>query len=444
MKFGTCPVALPMLSAQSFLIPPEDRENLRKQVLAWGNSHPHFVFLENAGEPFAPSWVAEGWLAGVGAHQILKDEGHFFEQLAAVKFENPLLGYLGYDLKNQVEKLSSSNFDGIKAPDGQLIEPVHFLRFDGKELRIHTYKGCQTVWESIQNTSLKQEDEVLPSITLKARIAKQEYLDKVKQVIDYIIDGEVYELNLCMEYFAEAVHIDPLDLYKKLIRQTSMPFASYLKMDSCHVLCASPERFLKKQGRKLLSQPIKGTRKRGADASEDEQLKMELLHSEKDRAENVMIVDLVRNDLARVCDYGSVEVEELFGIYSFSNVHQMISTISGNLREGIHFAEALRSTFPMGSMTGAPKIRAMQLIEELETSKRGIYSGSIGIIYPDGDFDLNVVIRTLLYNEKDSYLSVQAGGAITYDSKPEEEWEEIQIKLSTIYKLFTATFFHKS
>ncbi|HCS21863.1 MAG TPA: aminodeoxychorismate synthase component I [Bacteroidetes bacterium] len=433
-----------MLSTQSFLIPPEDRENLRKQVLAWGNTFSHFVFLENAGEAFAPSWVAEGWLAGIGAHQILKDEGYFFDQLSKAKFENPLLGYLGYDLKNQVENLSSSNFDGIKAPDAQLIEPVHFLRFDGRELSIHSYKDGQQVWESIQKTTLPKEDGVLPSISLQARMEKQEYLHKVKQVIDYIIAGEVYELNLCMEYFAEAVHIDPLDLYKKLIHHTAMPFAAYLKLDSCHVLCASPERFLKKQGPKLLSQPIKGTRKRGKDAAEDERLKNELLHSEKDRAENVMIVDLVRNDLARVCDYGSVEVEELFGIYSFSNVHQMISTVSGNLREGIPLAEALRSTFPMGSMTGAPKIRAMQLIEELESTKRGIYSGSIGIIYPNGDFDFNVVIRTLLYNEKDSYLSVQAGGAITYDSKPEEEWEEIQIKLSTIYKLFTATFFHKS
>ncbi len=433
-----------MLSSQSFLIPPEERENVRKQVLTWGNTFSHFVFLENAGEPFAPSWVAEGWLAGVGAHQILKDEGRFFDQLTAIKFENPLLGYLGYDLKNQVENLNSSNFDGIKAPDAQLIEPVHFLRFDGKELHIHTYKDNQQVWESINKTTLLKEDGVLPSVALKARMEKQEYLHKVKQVIGYIIAGEVYELNLCIEYFAESVHIDPPDLYKKLIQLTAMPFASYLKMDSCHVLCASPERFLKKQGNKLLSQPIKGTRKRGMDALEDERLKYELLHSEKDRAENVMIVDLVRNDLARVCDYGSVEVEELFGIYSFSNVHQMISTVSGRMRQDLHFSEALRNTFPMGSMTGAPKIRAMQLIEELESSKRGIYSGSIGIIYPNGDFDFNVVIRSLLYNEKDSYLSVQAGGAITYDSKPEEEWEEIQIKLSMIYKLFTATFFHKS
>lgn len=433
-----------MLSSQSFLIPPEERETMRDKVLAWGNTHAHFVFLENAGEPFAPSWVAEGWLAGIGAHQVLKDEGHFFDQLSALKFENPLLGYLGYDLKNQVENLNSSNFDGIKAPDALLVEPVHFLRFDGKELLIHTYQDCQTVRESIQNINLPKEDGVLPSVVLKARMEKQEYLHKVKQVIDYIIAGEVYELNLCMEYFAESVHIDPPDLYKKLIQHTAMPFAAYLKMDSCHVLCASPERFLKKQGSKLLSQPIKGTRKRGKDALEDERLKNELLHSEKDRAENVMIVDLVRNDLARVCDYGSVEVEELFGIYSFSNVHQMISTVSGNKRDDIPVSEVLQKTFPMGSMTGAPKIRAMQLIEELESSKRGIYSGSIGIIYPNGDFDFNVVIRTLLYNEKDAYLSVQAGGAITYDSMPEEEWEEIQIKLSTIYKLFTATFFHKS
>lgn len=433
-----------MLSTQSFPIPAEERDNLRKQVLAFGNSHTHFVFLENAGEPFAPSWVAEGWLAGVGAHQVLRDDGHFFDQLSTAKVENPLMGYLGYDLKNQVEKLSSSNFDGIKAPDAQLMEPIHFLHFDGRELHISSHENSESVWESIQQTSLPVEPAAMPHIPLKARIARQEYLNKVAQVIDNIVAGEVYELNLCIEYFAESVYINPPDVYQSLISQTSMPFACCLKMEHHHVMCASPERFLKKEGQKLISQPIKGTRKRGQNVLEDEQLKKELLHSEKDRAENVMIVDLVRNDLTRVCTYGTIEVEELFGIYSFSNVHQMISTVSGMMRDELHFSEALRKTFPMGSMTGAPKIRAMELIEELETSKRGIYSGAVGIIYPNGDFDFNVVIRSLLYNEKDSYLSVPAGGAITYDSRAEEEWDEIQIKLSNVFKLFTPTFFHKS
>ena len=433
-----------MLSSHSWSIPFEERDALRKRVLTWGSTHSHFVFLENAGEAFAPSWISEGWMAGIGAHQLLRDDGHFFDQLRNVKFENPLLGYLGYDLKNQVENLHSSNFDGIKAPDAEMIEPLHFLRFDGRELSIHSHQDSVQVWDSINNTPLSEPQETWPAIHLKARMEKEAYLEKVKQVINYIVDGEVYELNLCMEYFAESVQIDPLTLYSGLIRLSPMPFASYAKMGPCHILCASPERFLKKQGKKLLSQPIKGTRKRGTNSVEDEQLRQDLLHSEKDRAENVMIVDLVRNDLARVCDYGSIEVEELFGIYSFSNVHQMISTISGSMREDQHFSDALRLTFPMGSMTGAPKIRAMQLIEELESTKRGIYSGSLGIIYPNGDFDFNVVIRTLLYNELDSCLSVHAGGAITYDSKAEEEWEEIQIKLSAIYKLVTATFFHKS
>lgn len=219
---------------------------------------------------------------------------------------------------------------------------------------------------------------------------------------------------------------------------SEVPFAAFLKTASIYTLCASPERFLQKIGEKLLTQPIKGTRKRGASAAEDTLLKKELLDSEKDRAENVMIVDLVRNDLTRSCKYGSIQVEELFGIYSFTNVHQMISTVSGILRPEVHWADAIRYAFPMGSMTGAPKVRAMQLIEEIEESKRGIYSGSIGVIFPNGDFELNVVIRTLLYHEKDAYLSVHAGGAITYDSKAEEEYEEIQTKLSNIRKLFGA------
>jgi len=432
-----------MLSHFTLPIPPEDHELWRRRVLQLGEEQSHFAILENRGEPYAPSWIAQGWMAGIGAHQVLKDEGNYFDQLKQANFQLPLLGYLGYDLKNQVENLTSKNSDHVHADDARFFEPIHFLEYDGQELHIHSFEDAEKLAKQLEAI---QPLPPVPTegVNLKARMPEADYLEKVNQVIEYIRQGEVYELNLCMEYYAENVKIHAPSTYQQLMQRSEVPFAAYLKLENIHAICASPERFLKNEGGKLLSQPIKGTRKRGATDLEDEALKKELLNSEKDRAENVMIVDLVRNDLTRSCDYGSIEVEELFGIYSFTNVHQMISTVSGRLREDAHWSDAIRYAFPMGSMTGAPKIRAMQLIEELELSKRGIYSGSIGIIYPNGNFDLNVVIRSIMYNEKDSYLSVQAGGAITYDSKAEEEFEEIQIKLSNIRKLFKEAFIHKA
>ncbi|MBI1223472.1 MAG: aminodeoxychorismate synthase component I [Bacteroidetes bacterium] len=347
-----------------------------------------------------------------------------------------MFGYFGYDLKNQVEALQSENADFVGAGNGLFFEPMHYLHFDGAILQIESYGSAEDIWEQIQKQVYTESS--IPEIQFSARIGKSAYLNKVEEIIELIRAGEVYELNLCVEHFADQVQIDPVSVYLRLMEFSEVPFAAFLKMDEIYTLCASPERFLQKKGDKLLSQPIKGTRKRGSTTAEDEWLKKELLESEKERAENVMIVDLVRNDLTRSCRYGTIEVEELFGIYSFTNVHQMISTISGKLRPEVHGIDAIRNAFPMGSMTGAPKVRAMQLIEKLEESKRGIYSGSVGVLFPNGDFELNVVIRTLLYNEKDSYLSVHAGGAITYDSKAEEEYEEIQTKLSNIRKLFGA------
>ena len=197
-------------------------------------------------------------------------------------------------------------------------------------------------------------------------------------------------------------------------------------------MCASPERFLKKIKNTILSQPIKGTSKRGNNIKEDEEEKKALQLNEKERSENTMIVDLVRNDLSKICTEGSVMVKEYLKIYSFPQVHQMISTISGNLRENISFSEILSATFPMGSMTGAPKKRVMELIEQYEKTKRGLFSGTVGYINPGGDFDFNVVIRSILYNEENNYLSIQAGSAITFKSDPHKEYEECNIKIEAM------------
>jgi para-aminobenzoate synthetase component 1 len=214
------------------------------------------------------------------------------------------------------------------------------------------------------------------------------------------------------------------------------PFSAMFNWGDKYLMSASPERFLKKKGNKIISQPMKGTAPRSANPAEDSEYRERLRTSEKDRAENVMIVDLVRNDLARSCKPGSVQVDELFGIYTFPQVHQMVSVVSGELQNDMHPVDVIKHAFPMGSMTGAPKVMAMRLIEEMEESRRGMYAGSIGYFTPDMDFDFNVVIRSILYNDTTKYISIHSGGAIVFDSDPEEEYKECLIKVKGLRDIF--------
>ena len=248
----------------------------------------------------------------------------------------------------------------------------------------------------------------------------------------HILRGDCYEINFCQEFFAKKTIIDPVATYKKLSAVSPNPFSALYKMNDQWLICASPERFLKKQGTKILSQPIKGTSKRIDNSEKDKLSKDELFNSAKDRSENVMVVDLVRNDLSKLCKEGTVQVDELYGVYSFPQVHQMISTISGELKADISFSTIVKAAFPMGSMTGAPKQRAVTLIEKYEQTKRGIFSGALGYISPEGDFDFNVVIRSIMYNAATAYLSFQTGSGITFYSDPEKEWEECLLKATAI------------
>ena len=231
-----------------------------------------------------------------------------------------------------------------------------------------------------------------------------------------------------MEFFAENAIIDPLDKFFKLNEISQSPFAVFFKNHKHFLLSSSPERYLKKQGQKLISQPIKGTAKRYSISSEDELAKKLLAEDPKERSENIMITDLVRNDLSHTAQRGSVQVPELCAVYSFLQVHQMISTVTSKLDPQYSAIEAIKKSFPMGSMTGAPKISAMKIIEELEETKRGLYSGSVGYFTPDGDFDFNVVIRSILYNQENKYISFSVGSAITSLSVPEKEYEECLLK----------------
>lgn len=348
---------------------------------------------------------------------------------------NYLFGYLSYDLKEQLHGLKSENNDGLLFPETYFWKPKYVVNLHKESVDfLQGEKNSESLNFISQFLEEETDQNFHPhNFVFKARISKEEYITKILKIKEQIQLGNIYELNFCQEYYAENVDIPyEIDTYFKLNTITQAPYSSYFKFGDFDIFCGSPERFLKKEGNKLLSQPIKGTAPRGGSEAEDLILKNNLANDPKERAENIMIVDLVRNDLSRVASVNSVRVDELCEIYSFETVHQMISSISCDLREGVTFTEILKATFPMGSMTGAPKLRAMELIEELESFKRGLYSGSIGYIKPNGDFDFNVVIRTLLYNQKERYLSCSVGGAITIKSDPEKEYQECLVKVKRI------------
>jgi para-aminobenzoate synthetase component 1 len=265
-------------------------------------------------------------------------------------------------------------------------------------------------------------------VKIHKRISKKQYLQQLDVILKHIHRGDIYEVNFCQELYAEGAKINPMEVYNHLNKISKPPFAGFLKIGDKYLLSASPERFVKKEGNKIISQPIKGTAKRLANKKADKQLAMALSLDEKERSENIMIVDLVRNDLSKTAIKGSVKVEELCKVYSFAQVHQLISTVTSQIHKNLDSVDVIKSLFPMGSMTGAPKLSAMKIIEATETTKRGLYSGAVGYFTPEDDFDFNVIIRSILYNESQQYLSYSVGGAITSKSNPEKEYQECLLK----------------
>ena len=383
-------------------------------------------------------------IAGIDALEVLHVDCDSFNALQNFhdKYKDWLFGYLSYDLKNEVELLKSSNHDEIKAASLSFFIPKYVLLLKGKILEIQSYETEEDCQQFLTFQQLNWMDKST-TIKLKKRDTKTKYLEKIGVIKNHIQRGDIYEVNYCQEFFSEQVMLNPQQVFFELNTNTKTPFASYLKLNDLHIMSASPERFVKKSGNKIISQPIKGTRKRGIDFAEDNALLKQLIDSDKEFSENVMIVDLVRNDLSITASNASVNVEELCGIYTFKKVHQMISTISSIVDDEINFSQILKSVFPMGSMTGVPKLRAMELIEQLEEFKRGIFSGAVGYITPKGDFDFNVVIRTILYNASTKYLSVAVGGAITIKSDANEEYEECLVKVRPIFEVLNFQFDEK-
>jgi len=344
-------------------------------------------------------------------------------------------GFLSYDLKNELENLTTSSADFHQFPKIHFFRPEIILFLEESAVHIHskTQKPA-AIFSEIKEMTFSPVSENR-EIQLQPNFSEQEYLEVIHSIKKHIAVGDIYEMNFCQSFSGENIELNPLQTFLELNKLSAAPFATYYRCENKYLLCGSPERFLKKEGQRLLSQPIKGTRPRRELKALDELEVEQLKNSNKDKSENVMIVDLVRNDLAKSCVPGSIKVEELFGIYTFKAVHQMISTVSGKLRPNVSALSALRQAFPMGSMTGAPKIRAMQLIDQYERNARGLYSGTVGYFSPEGDFDFNVVIRSILYEKDTQRMSFQVGGAIVADSVAEQEYEECLVKAQTMMQV---------
>jgi para-aminobenzoate synthetase component 1 len=348
---------------------------------------------------------------------------------------NYIFGALNYNLKNEIENLESHQTDFLNFPQILFWIPKYVIKIQKENFEFVQGEKNEESFNFL-NYFLEEETDLnfhQFNDELKPRISKPTYLDRIQKIKQLLQRGDIYEVNFCQEFFAENIEIPfEMDLYFKLNKIAKAPFSSFLKFDEFTIFCNSPERFIQLKNGRLVSQPIKGTAPRNIDSKIDEEIKNELKTNPKERSENIMIVDLVRNDLSKIAEKNSVNVDELCEIYSFPTVHQMISTISCVPRTEVSFKDIVRATFPMGSMTGAPKISAMKIIDELEDFNRGIYSGSIGYIAPNGEFDFNVIIRSLIYNSEKHYLSCSVGSAITILSDAEKEYEECQIKVEKL------------
>ena len=418
----------------------ENPTQFKKQLLQWSNSAREVAFLDSNSYP--QKYSSFDCVLAVDAFTLIKtDYINAFEDLHQYQGQTKdwLFGYLSYDLKNDTEDLHSSNFDGLEFPDLYFFQPKKLFLLKGNQLEMHYLRFCDDEIESDFEEIIQSAiyTDLTSEVNIQQRISKEEYVVKVEKMLEHIQRGDIYEANFCMEFFAQNALINPLDVYQKLNAISEAPFSVYFKNDSQFLLSASPERYLKKTATKIISQPIKGTSRRHAEIKLDEKSKTDLESNVKERSENIMIVDLVRNDLSRTACKGSVVVEELCGMYSFKQVHQMISTIVSQVENTISPVEILRTTFPMGSMTGAPKISAMNIIEKLEETKRGLYSGAVGYFTPNGDFDFNVVIRSILYNAQNQYVSFSVGSAITSLSDPQKEFEECLLKAKAMFAVLS-------
>jgi len=416
----------------------EHTNEFTSKLFDWSQQFKQIAWLDS--NSYEQKYSSYDLVLAVDAFTLLTtDTIEAFTKLKAYKNDTKdyIFGYLNYDLKNDIETLISKNHDGLNFSDQYFFQPKKLFFLKGNELEVQYLEDFEHEIESDLKSILnyiKPSTQVEHKVKVHKRITKQEYLQQLDIILNHIHRGDIYEVNFCQEFYAENASIDPFEVYKKLNEISKPPFASFLRTDNNYVLSASPERFVRKQQQTIISQPIKGTAKRLVNKKLDKKLALALEKDEKERSENIMIVDLVRNDLSKTAIKGSVKVEELCKVYSFDQVHQLISTVVSSVAYETDAIDIIKSLFPMGSMTGAPKVSAMKIIEALEVSKRGVYSGAMGYFTPTNDFDFNVVIRSILYNETQKYLSYSVGGAITSKSNPEKEYQECLLKAIAMKK----------
>ncbi len=418
---------------------------LKQKLLNWSKQFSIFCFLDTNSYPS----IYNGYecLLATEATEFINITSHpdclsSLQKLHDSK-KDWLFGNINYDFKNYLEKkLFSDNEIRTYFPDFAFFIPatVCYINKEQTEFVIESFSPPEKIHETIINFSIDEFIEEIPEINFLCSLDKKEYIETINTLKEHIANGDCYEINYCTSRHCNDVIINPLQTFNTLNNLSPSPFAAYYRLQDKYLLCASPERYLKKENFKLISQPIKGTARRDADAIKDFEIKNLLRNDIKECAENIMIVDLVRNDIAKCCETGSIKVDELFGVYTYPQVHQLISTVSGTIKPSIPFTDAIRHSFPMGSMTGAPKHIVMQMIEKYEDTRRELFAGTIGYITPDGDFDFNVIIRSLFYNETLKHLSYHTGGAITYDSVPEQEWDEMRLKAWALERIFSREF----
>lgn len=413
----------------------EDSDTFVQKALQWASRFESVCYLDSNG--YRDNYGNINVFLAVGADDAFVGDGNdTFGKLQQFIDRHPhtwIPGFLGYDLKNEIENLESRHVNRTEFPDAYFFVPTFVLLIGQYNVEI---KGANPaiIYNEITATEVTAEALGFRG-HLQYRMKRPAYFEAFSALQRHIRQGDIYEVNLCQEFFSEHATLNPLEAYRRLNELSPTPFSCFFKYNQKYILSASPERFLSKTGSTLLSQPIKGTAPRGKNAEEDQQLKDTLLTNPKEISENIMIVDLVRNDLTRSAQPGSVKAAELLQVHSFKQVHQLVSTITCQLRADVSAAAAIRNTFPPGSMTGAPKISAMKLIDRYELSRRGIYSGAVGYFSPQGNFDFSVVIRTMLYNAESGYLSFHTGGAITEGADPEKEYNECLLKGKALFEV---------
>lgn len=405
-----------------------------------------FVVMRSYGKDIELSWKHSRRLEQGNPFNVLDRLLNLYSLDPApspVPFLGGAIGYLSYDLCHFIERLPATAKDDLEFPESYFAFYDTILAFDNLENK--TYIVSTGFPELQENERVKRARERLEEMkhrlaappasatesnapakenseaVLKSNFTHEDYITAVQKARDYIIAGDIFQVNLSQR-FETGLTVPPYELYQRLRQINPAPFAAYLNFNEITVISASPERFLRVAGDEVETRPIKGTKPRGKDPEQDAILAQELLASIKDKAENVMIVDLERNDLGRVCQYGSVKVTELAILETFPTVFHLTSTVVGKLRPDINRIDLLNASFPGGSITGAPKVRAMEIIDELEPTRRSVYTGAIGYLSFSEHLDLNIVIRTFLIKGNKVYF--QLGGAIVYDSDPQSEYEE--------------------